>query len=157
MIKLPSDVVIEKIPIEVMYRGVLNGLLTRTKLLYEAIFSQFGDNGLELIRKVSDECGKNIAQRVRCNDEAWNIKKVGLFLVKVFNNMLSEGEVTEFDNKKIAIKVPRCPYPFTSTEICAAHTAMECALVKGLNPALKYKIEKSVPAGDSYCLHVIEQ
>jgi hypothetical protein len=32
---------------------------------------------------------------------------------------------------------------------------MERALVKGLNPKLDYRIEKSVPAGDPYCLHVL--
>ena len=53
--------------------------------------------------------------------------------------------------------VPQCPYPFNDVKICSAHTSMECALVKGLNPDLEYNIEKSVPAGDPFCLHVLQQ
>ena len=69
--------------------------------------------------------------------------------------MRSEGEVIEFNDMRIAIMVPRCPYPFENVDICAAHTSMERALVKGLNPALEYRIEASVPAGDAHCLHVL--
>jgi predicted ArsR family transcriptional regulator len=155
MIKLPKDVQTEEIPIEAMYRSVLRGLLTRIKVLYEAIYNRYGDDGLDLIREVSEQYGNEIAKRVRGNDEPWNINKVGLFLVKVFNNMRAEGEVTEFGEKRVSIMVPQCPYPFKDTKICSAHTAMECALVKGLNPDLEYHIEKSVPAGDLFCLHVL--
>ena len=155
MIKLPKGVQIEEIPIEQMYRGVLRGLLTRIKVLYEAIHTRYGDDGLDLIREVSEKYGNEIAERVRGNDEPWDINKVGLFLVKVFNNMRAEGEVIDFGENRVSIMVPQCPYPFTDTKICSAHTSMECALVKGLNSELEYYIEKSVPAGDSFCLHVL--
>lgn len=155
MIKLPKNVQIEEIPLEAMYRGVLRGLLTRIKVLYEAIYSRYGDDGLDLIREVSEQYGNEIANRVRGNDEPWDINKVGLFLVKVFNNMRAEGEVIEFGKNRVSIMVPKCPYPFKDKKICSAHTSMECALVKGLNPDLEYYIEKSVPAGDSFCLHVL--
>ena len=155
MIKLPKDVQTEEIPIEAMYRSVLRGLLTRIKVLYEAIYNRYGDDGLDLIREVSEQYGNEIAKRVRGNDEPWNINKVGLFLVKVFNNMRAEGEVTEFGKNRVSIMVPQCPYPFKDAKICSAHTSMECALVKGLNPNLEYRIENSVPAGDPFCLHVL--
>lgn len=155
MIKLPKGVHVEQIPIDVMYRGVLHGLLTRIKILYETIYNRYGNDGLDLIREVSEKCGHDIAKRVRGNAEPWDIKKVGLFLIKVFNNMRAEGEVTEFGKNRISIMVPKCPYPFEDCEICAAHTAMERALVKGLNSELDYSIEKSIPAGDSFCLHVL--
>ena len=155
MIKLPKNVQIEEIPLEAMYRGVLRGLLTRIKVLYEAIYSRYGDDGLALIREVSEQYGNEIANRVRGNDEPWDINKVGLFLVKVFNNMRAEGEVIEFGKNRVSIMVPKCPYPFKDKKICSAHTSMECSLVKGLNPDLEYYIEKSVPAGDSFCLHVL--
>ena len=155
MIKLPNGVQIEEIPIEQMYRGVLRGLLSRIKVLYEAIHKRYGDDGLDLIREVSEQYGSEIAKRVRGNDEPWDIGKVGLFLVKVFNNMRAEGEVIDFGEKRISIMVPQCPYPFNDTKICSAHTSMECMLVKGLNPDLDYFIEKSVPAGDPFCLHVL--
>ena len=131
MIKLPKNVQIEEIPLEAMYRGVLCGLLTRIKVLYEAIYTRYGD------------------------DEPWNISKVGLFLIKVFNNMRSKGEVTEFSENRDSIMVPECPYPFKDIKICSAHTSMECALVHGLNPNLEYHIEHSVPAGDPFCVHVL--
>jgi len=155
MIKLPKNVQIEEIPLEAMYRGVLRGLLTRIKVLYEAIYTRYGDDGLDLIREVSEQYGNEIAKRVRGNDEPWDIDKVGLFLVKVFNNMRAEGEVIEFGKNRVSIMVPKCPYPFKDKKICAAHTSMECSLVKGLNPDLEYYIEKSVPAGDSFCLHLL--
>ena len=138
-----------------MYRGVLRGLLNRIKILYEAIYNRYGDDGLNLIREVSEKYGYEIANRVRGKDEPWDIQKVGLFLVKVFNNMRAEGEVTEFGKSRVSIMVPKCPYPFEDVEICAAHTAMENSLVKGLNSKLYYFIEKCIPSGDSYCLHVL--
>ena len=138
-----------------MYRGVLRGLMTRIKDMYEAIYDRYGEEGLELIRQAGGSYGSRTASRVRHGDDPWDIQRVGLYLIKVFNNMRSDGEVMEFTEKRVAIMVPRCPYPFENPEICAAHTSMERALVKGLNPALEYYIEKSVPAGDPYCLHVL--
>lgn len=155
MIKLPPGVQIEELPLEAMYRGVLRGLLTRIKGLYEAIYARYGEDGLDLIREISSSYGKEVADRVRRGGKPWDIQQVGLYLIKVFNNMLSEGEVTEFTGNRVSIMVPRCPYPFEDTIICAAHTSMERALVKGLNPELGYNIEKSIPAGDPYCLHVL--
>ncbi len=155
MIKLPEHIQIDEVPIDARYRGVLRGLLTRIKGLYEAIYNRYGDDGLDLIREVSTAYGHDVAIRVRKDDAPWDIKKVGLYLVKVFNNMRSEGEVTEFTENRMAIMVPCCPYPFKDTFICSAHTSMERALVKGLNPELEYIIEKSVPAGDPHCLHVL--
>jgi hypothetical protein len=155
MIKLPPGVVIEETPLEACYKGVLRGLLTRIKWLYESIYEKYGDEGLALIREVSTKYGSQAAEHARGNAEPWELRQVGLYLVKVFNNMRSEGEVTEFSEQRVAIKVPCCPYPLERSEICAAHTAMERALVKGLNPSLDYRIEKSVPAGDSFCLHVL--
>jgi hypothetical protein len=155
MIKLPPGITTEEAPLEVRYKGVLRGLLTRIKWLYESIYEKYGDEGLELIREVSTRYGSQAAERARGEGDPWELRQIGLYLVKVFNNMRSEGEVTEFNEKRVAIMVPRCPYPFERREICAAHTAMERALVKGLNPSLEYRIEKSVPAGDSFCLHVL--
>jgi hypothetical protein len=155
MIKLPPGIKLEEVPIDKMYSGVLRGLQSRIKKLYDAIYRRFGDEGLDLIREVSADYGNEIARKVIKGGEYWDISKVGLYLVKVFNNMRSEGEVTEFNEKRVAIMVPCCPYPFEDVEICAAHTSMEQALVKGLNPNLDYRVEKSIPAGDPYCMHVL--
>lgn len=155
MIKLPPNVQIEETPLEIRYSGVLRGLLTRIRELYEAIYVRYGEDGLELIREVSSRYGSDVARRALKGDDCWDIQKVGLYLIKVFNNMRSEGEVTEFSKNRVAIMVPSCPYPFKDTKICTAHTSMERALVNTLNPELDYCIEKSIPAGDSYCLHVL--
>ena len=155
MIKLPPDVKIDEIPLDIRYRGVLRGLLTRIKALYEALYDRYGEEGLDLIREVSANYGNEVAGKVLKGHKYMDIKEVGLYLIKVFNNMRSEGEVTEFNDRRVAIMVPRCPYPFEDVKICEAHTSMERALVKGLNPALDYRIEKAVPAGDPYCLHVL--
>ncbi len=155
MIKLPKNLQIEEIPLEAMYRGVLRGLTTRIKVLYETIYTRYGDDGIDLIRDVSEKCGHDIAKKVRGDDESWSISKVGLFIVKVFNNMLSEGEVTEFTENRVSIMVPKCPYPFKDTKICSAHISMECALVHGLNPNLEYHMEKSIAAGDPFCVYVL--
>ena len=155
MIKLPDGLTIPDVPLDIRYRGALKGLLERIRRLYESIYKNYGNDGLTLIRQTSEGYGADIAQRARKDEEAWDIERVGLYLVKVFNNMRSDGEVTERSGNRFAILVPRCPYPFDRPEICAAHTSMERALVKGLNPKLDYIIEKSIPSGDPFCLHVL--
>ena len=155
MIKLPPGIKVDEIPLDVMYRGVLRGLQTRIKRLYDAVYERFGEDGLKLIEEVSSGYGNDIARKALRGGGHWDIQRVGLYLIKIFNNMRSDGEVTEFTDKRVAIMVPRCPYPFEDVKICAAHTSMERALVRGLNPALDYRIEKSVPGGDPYCLHVL--
>jgi len=65
MIKLPSGVHIEEIPLDKRYRSNLRGLLTRIRKLYEALEDRFGEDGLELIREVSMNYGGEIAERVR--------------------------------------------------------------------------------------------
>ena len=40
--------------------------------------------------------------------------------------------------------------------MCLAYTMMEKTVVEELNPELIYSVGKSIPAGDSYCEHIIE-
>jgi hypothetical protein len=40
--------------------------------------------------------------------------------------------------------------------MCLAHATMEKTVVEELNPKLTYRIGKSIPAGDTYCEHIIE-
>ncbi|MCF7810309.1 hypothetical protein K9N50_04900 [bacterium] len=156
MIKLPEGIVVETLPCEIRYASVVRGLTSRIKRIYDDIYKHFGENGLAMIEKTSHAYGTEIAGWVRKDSDPWTIREVGLYLVKVFNNMRSEGEVTEFNDKRVAIQVPCCPYPFEKVEICRAHTTMERALVQGLNPELDYEIEKNIPAGDAVCLHVLK-
>ena len=155
MIKLPPGIDYEPDPLDVRYRRNLRGILQRIKKLYDAIAGRFGDDGLQLIRDVSADYGREIAGRVREREGPMDIRQVGLFIIKMFDNMRAEGEVTEFTDERIAIAVLQCPYPLDRVDICKAHTAMEEALVTGLNPDLEYFIEKSIPGGDGVCIHVI--
>ena len=153
MIKYPVSV--EEQPFEVRSRRTIRSLLSRIIGLYEAIYDRYGDDGLDLIREVSQQYGQAIADRARGDGEPWDIKTTGLFLLRIFNNVPSSGEVTEFNDDRVEILVEECPYPMRNVEICKAHTTMEETVVKGLNPELDYTIEKSIPAGDKICLHVI--
>ncbi len=157
MIKLPPGIEIEEIPLDRRYRSNLKGLLTRIRKLYEAIEDRFGEEGLALIRDVSRDYGREIGLRVRNRRGDMDIFEVGKFLIKVFNGMRSEGEVTEWTAQRVVISVPECPYPFKRPEICAAHTKMEEELVKTLNPGLDYIIETSIPRGDAECRHMLIQ
>jgi len=156
MIKLPLGITIEKQPFELSCRRTINSLLNRILGLYEALYDRYGEDGLDLIRDVSTDYGRAIAERARGDGKPWDILKIGLFLVKVFNNVYGEGEVVDFNTDRVSIRVDRCVYPFRKVEICAAHTTMERTLVQGLNPAMDYVIEKSIPGGDECCLHVVK-
>jgi hypothetical protein len=50
----------------------------------------------------------------------------------------------------------RCPLHFTDPKMCLAHTTVKKTRVEELNPALSYRIGKSIPAGDTCCEHIIE-
>ena len=142
---------------EIRCRRTIRSLLTRIIELYEAIYDRYGTEGLELISEVSTRYGRDIARRAKGDGGDWDIERVALFLLRIFNNVPSAGEVTEFNQRRVAIRVDMCPYPMRNVEICRVHTCMEEAVVKGLNPNLDYEIESSIPAGDEFCLHVIKR
>ena len=156
MIKLPVGIHIEEIPIEKRYRSITKALVRRIKHLYDAIYERYGNDGLSLIRDVSTQYGLEIAERAKRQIEQPNVQSVALFLIKVFNNIRGTGEVIEFTEDRVVIRVYECPYPFDKPEVCEAHTLMEKTLVENLGGNLKYSIHKSIPKGDAYCDHVIE-
>ena len=156
MIKLPAGIEIEEIPVEKKYRSITSALIKRIKHLYDAIYEKFGSDGLDLIREVSTNYGLEIAERAKQKIKHPDIESVALFVIKVFNNLRGNGEVTEFNDERVVIRVYECPYPFDKPEMCEAHISMEKALVETLCKDLKYYIHKSIPRGDSYCDHVIE-
>jgi len=156
VIKLPAGITIEEIPIEKRYRSITTALVKRIKHLYEAIYERYGNDGLKLIKEVSTNYGREIAERAKQKTVQSDIKSVALFIIKVFNNIRGDGEVTEFNKDRVVIRVYECPYPFDKPEICEAHTIMEKTLVETLGKDLTYSIHKSIPKGDAYCDHVIE-
>jgi len=156
MIELPSGVTLPEIPLDRMYAGTIRGLAERIRRLYDAIYSRFGEEGLALIRDVSAEYGKSIAENVKFRYGEMELPQLALFLTRIFNGMLGEGKITEWSEEKVTIMVKECPYPFTTPEICKAHTCMEKALAAELNPGIDYVIEKSVPCGDTECWHTLK-
>ncbi len=156
MIKLPEGITVDEIPIEKRYKSVTAGLIRRIKLLYEAVYERFGAEGLNLIKEVSDGYGAEIAERAKSKVKMNDLKSVALYVIKVFNTLRGNGEVVEFSDKRIVIRVAECPYPWTTPEVCEAHTQMEKTLVESLGKNLRYRIGKSLPKGDAYCDHIIE-
>ena len=157
MIKLPKGIEVKEIPIEKRYRSVIAGLSRRLKILYDTIYDRYGKDGLDLIKDVSHRYGMEIAETIRKRIKDNDIKAVALYLVRIFNNVGGEGEVIEFSDKRVIIRIYRCPYPWEKPEICEAHTTMEKILVETLGKNLRYSIPKSIPKGDPYCDHLIKK
>jgi hypothetical protein len=156
MIELPEGIEIEAVPIERRYRSVTAGLVRRIKILYDAIHDRYGDDGLELIRDVGRRYGLEIAERARKKIESDDIKSVALYVIRIFNTVRGNGEVVEFNDRKVVIRVRECPYPWETPQVCEAHTQMEKTLVETLGANLTYRIGRSIPKGDPYCDHIIE-
>jgi hypothetical protein len=143
-------------PIEVSSPRTVRSLLRRIRDMYEAVYTRYGLDGLELIQEVSREHGVKIGQHARKDNPPWKIHDIGNYIIRMFNNINANGEVEDYSPNRIAIRVDYCPYPIESCAICCAHTCMEQALVETLNPEYEFIIEKSIPNGDSCCLHVIK-
>ena len=156
MIELPENLEIEEVPIEKRYKSVTAGLVRRIKILYEAIYKKFGEDGLKLIREVGDAYGKEIAERAKKKVKEDDIESVARYIIRIFNTLRGNGKVVEFSKKRVVIRVWECPYPWETPAMCESHTQMEKALVETLGKNLCYKIGKSIPKGDPYCDHVIE-
>jgi hypothetical protein len=157
MIKLPAHVRIDEVPLEKRYRSITAGLVHRIKLMYDAIYDRFGEEGLALIRDVGRSYGLEIAERAKKAGVTGDIDAVARYVIRIFNNMRGEGEVVEYTGRAVRIRVHRCPYPWERPEVCEAHTQMEKTLVETLGDGLRYTIPKCIPRGDPYCDHLIER
>ncbi|MHC1567025.1 MAG: L-2-amino-thiazoline-4-carboxylic acid hydrolase [Candidatus Syntropharchaeia archaeon] len=157
-----EEVKIPEIPLERKFRSVTAGLFSRIKTIYDGIYERFGEEGLDLIREMSRNYGLEIAKRARNRVKGKDAKSVGSYFLWMWMMLVEKPEdigleVVEFSDDRVAIKVTRCIYPFDKVEICKAHTTMEETLVEELGENLTYEVEKSIPAGDPYCLHVIKR
>jgi hypothetical protein len=137
------------------YNRVVPGLLRRIRELYTEIYRRFGDEGLALIREVSHEYGRQIAIKTSEKRSIKGVEAVGRYLMIVFDMVTPDWDVAQFDEDRLVIRVSQCPYPFTDSKICEAHTTMEKALVETLDPSLDYRIGCSVAKGDEYCDHIL--
>jgi len=145
----------ERLKPEEKYRRIVPGLLKRIRDLYAEIHARFGDEGLQLIRDVSSRYGRRAGENARARGGVSGVEGVGRYLLRVFDMVTADWEVSHFDETKLVIKVSKCPYPFTDPRLCEAHTTMEKALVEALDPSLEYRIGRSTAAGDEYCEHIL--
>ncbi len=153
--QLPGELAFDRLPFDEKYHRAVPGYMRRIRDIYEALENRFGEEGLELIREVSREYGRRIAANVKKRGPVEGVAGVGRYLLRVFDMVSDDWEIAEFSNRKLVIKVSRCPYPFTSDAVCRAHTCMEHALVAGLDPSLEHRVGRSIPQGDPYCEHIL--
>ena len=154
---LPRELAFEKLSFAEKYHRAVPGYMKRLSDIYEAVYERFGEDGLELIRKVSKKYGTEIGKNVKRKGDLKGVAQVGRYLLKVFDMVSEDWEVGEFSPDRLVIIVHRCPYPFTRYEICQAHTSMEEALVNTLDQSLEYRIGSCIPKGDTFCEHILSK
>lgn len=145
--------------LEKVYRSAVSGLYARLKSNYDFIYRKFGHEGIKLITDMSREYGLSIANRARNKLESKDIASVAQYLMRIFGTVgwgKDLTQITELSRNRAVIRANECPLHFDNPDICLAHTAMEKTVVEELNPRLIYRIGKSIPAGDTYCEHIIE-
>jgi len=145
--------------LEQTYRSAVSGLYSRLRSNYDFLYRKYGDEGISLIAEMSRDYGLIIAQRAKTTLQSNDITSVVKYLKRIFNTVgwgRNLTELVEISPSKVIIKANECPLHFNNPAMCLAHTKMEKTVVEELNPDLVYYIGKSIPAGDSYCEHIIE-
>jgi len=145
--------------LEQVYRSAIKGLYARLRSNYEFIYRRLGDEGAKLIADMSREYGLSVAERARSRLKNNDLASVVDYMLRIFDTVdRSSGimHVAERSDSRVVVRADRCPFHFSTTALCLAHTTMEKTVVEELNPALAYRIGKSIPAGDAYCEHIIE-
>jgi hypothetical protein len=143
-----------------VYRSAVSGLYGRLRSNYDFLYQRFGDDGLNLIAEMSRDYGISVANRAKAKLTNNSLASVAEYLIRIFDTVSRGRDMLtkiEKDKKKVVIRVNRCPLDFDNPKMCLAHTTMEKTVVEALNPNLTYRIGKSIPAGDSYCEHIVEQ
>lgn len=146
--------------LEQVYRSAVSGLYARLRSNYDYIYRKMGDDGLKMIAEMSREYGLTIAARAKSKLKNNDLVSVAGYLIRIFDTVGrgKENFISPLDNKesRVVIRVNQCPLHFDLPAMCLAHTTMEKTVVEELNPALRYRIGKSIPAGDAFCEHIIE-
>jgi hypothetical protein len=144
--------------LEQVYKSAVKGLYARISSYYEYLYRRFGDEGLEMIADMSRQYGQTIVPRARKALVKNDIDSVASYLMRIFTTVefnTNKIHLITQSPEKIIIRVDDCPLHFKKPEMCLAHTTMEKTVVEGINPQLTYIIGKSIPAGDSYCEHIL--
>jgi len=152
---IPKELEFKRLTVKEKYYRAVPGYMKRLCSLYEAIYEKYGEDGLGLIRDVSRKFGADIGMNVTKKHDLKGVAQVGKYLLKVFDMISDDWNVSEFSDNRLVITVSRCPYPFTIEKVCQAHTCMEQALVATLDKNLEYCIGRSIPKGDPYCEHIL--
>jgi hypothetical protein len=145
--------------LEQTYHSAVSGLYARLRSNYDFLYRKYGDEGIKLIADMSREYGLSIAARARNRLESNDLISVTQYLLRIFETIgwgKNLAQVAELSAVKAVIRIDECPLHFDKPEMCLAHTSMEKTVVEELNPSLRYRIGKSIPAGDAYCEHIIE-
>lgn len=145
--------------LEQVYRSAVSGLYGRLRSNYDFLYRRFGKEGLKLIEEMSREYGLSVAKRAKARMTGNDLDSVAEYLLRIFDTVARGRDLittTEKAEDRVVIKVSRCPLDFDLPEMCLAHTTMEKTVVEELNPALVYRIGKSIPAGDGCCEHILE-
>jgi len=146
--------------LEQVYHSAVSGLYARIRNNYDFLYNKFGDDGITLIAEMSREYGLTIAERARNRLKSNDLKSVAGYLMRIFNTVGRGKEDMVFpleaSDSRVVIGIGDCPLHFELPAMCLAHTTMEKTVVEKLNPALTYRIGKSIPAGDKYCEHILE-
>ncbi len=153
--ELPKELEFERLSVEEKYQRAVPGYMRRLCSVYEAMNEKFGEDGLKLIREVSREYGTSIGLNVNKKRDLKGVAQVGKYLLRVFDMVSDDWSIREFSETRLVISVSRCPYPFTDSRVCEAHTCMEQALVETLDEDLEYRIGRSIPKGDPCCEHIL--
>ena len=145
--------------LEQVYRSAVSGLYARMRSNYDFLYRKYGEQGLKTIAEMADEYGLSIADRARQRLPSNDIRSVCAYLTRIFDTVAGALDISveayEERPDLIAIKISRCPMQFESHEMCQAHLAMERTVVQQLNQDLDYRTGKSIPQGDSYCVHYL--
>jgi hypothetical protein len=150
----------EERSLEQIYRSAVNGLYSRLRSNYDYLYRKFGNEGLVMIEEMGREYGLSIADRAGRALKDRSIEEVAGYLTRIFETVaygLKSNSTLKENDGRIILKVTQCPLRFDNTAMCRAHTTMEKTVVEKLNPRLQYSIGKSIPAGDAYCEHIIEE
>jgi len=144
--------------LEQVYRSAVKGLYARITSYYNYLYNRFGQEGLDMIAEMSREYGESIVPRAREALRKNDIESVAAYLLRIFRTVDWTTDSIQLVSKspeEIVIRVENCPLHFKNPELCLAHTTMERTVVEGLNPDINYVIGRSIPAGYSFCEHIL--
>lgn len=112
---LPQELTFKRLDFQEKYQRAVPGYMRRICELYEAIYDRFKEEGLDLIRDVSQKYGASIGENVTKRGPVKGVAEVGKYLLKVFDMVSDDWEVKEFSEDRLVITVSRPPIRLNTT------------------------------------------